>query len=495
MVGPPFRNVHCKASSARNLGIAKRRALFNDADGFRRWRRPAGVNVSMNIVILGMGAVGQHLADRLSSEHHSLTLVESSESLTEELEERLDAQVVCGNGSSVLTLAEANAAEADLFLGLSGDDNANLVAASLAKALGTKRTIVRLHARLQRDSWLFDLKKHFQIDHLFSTQRLAAIELAKHVRNPERLMVEEIARGNIELQQVRIADGRPVVGKSLKELGLPAHVRVGSIRREGRLFIPGAEDVLQVDDQITLFGAPRVLLDLLPQFQTNIIPESEISVVIFGGGEYGFALAQMLEGHRYRVRIVEKEAARCRQLSETLQRTVIIQGDATSVQQLKEERVGDADFFVATTEDDEDNVMTCLQAKSLGTRYCLTLIHRSDYADVISRNSQQLQIHAAVSPREATNRELLRYITPERVNTVLKLGDDAEVLEAVVPEASALPGCAVSAVQWPEGSVLVALLHGSEARVPGAADRLAAGDTLYAVVASKAKNAFMQLFL
>lgn len=448
----------------------------------------------MNIVILGMGAVGQHLADRLSNEQHSLTLIESSEALTEELDERLDAQVVCGNGSSVLTLAEANAAEADLFLGLSGDDDANLVAASLAKALGTKRTVVRLHAKLQRDSWLFDLRKHFQIDHIFSTQRLAAIELAKHVRNPERLMVEEIARGNIELQQVRIAEGRPVVGKKLKELGLPAHVRVGSIRRASKLFIPTAEDVLEVDDQITLFGAPRVLSELLPQLQTNIIPESEISVVIFGGGEYGFALAQMLEGHRYRVRIVERDAVLCRRLSETLQRTVVIQGDATSVQQLKEERVGDADFFIAATEDDEDNVMTCLQAKSLGTRYCLTLIHRADYADVISRNSKQLQIHAAVSPREATNRELLRYITPERANTILKLGDDAEVIELTVPATGLLPGSKVAGVKWPEGSVVVALLHGSEAKVPGPDDQLAAGDTLYAIVAEKVRKQFVELF-
>jgi len=447
----------------------------------------------MNIVILGMGAVGQHLADRLTNEQHSLTLIESSEALAEELDERVDAQVVCGNGSSVLTLAEANAAEADLFMALSGDDNANLVAASLAKALGTKRTIVRLHARLQRDSWLFDLRKHFNLDHVFSTQRLAAIELAKHVRNPERLMVEEIARGNIELQQVRVSENRPVGGKALKDLGLPPHVRVGSIRRKDRLFIPGADDTLEPNDLITLFGAPRVLSELLPQFQANIIPESEISVVIFSGGEYGFSLAQMLEGHRFRVRIIERDETKCRQLSETLQRTVVIQGDATSVQQLKEERVGDADFFIAASEDDEDNVMTCLQAKSLGTRYCLTLIHRSDYADVISRNSQQLQIHAAVSPREATNRELLRYITPERANTVLTLGDDAEVLEAVVPAASPLQGCSVAEVRWPEGCVVVALLHGSEASVPGAKDQLAAGDTLYAVVARAAKRPFLEL--
>jgi trk system potassium uptake protein TrkA len=342
-------------------------------------------------------------------------------------------------------------------------------------------------------SWLFDLRTHFSIDHIFSTQRLAAIELAKHVRNPERVLVEEIARGNIELQQVRVSEGRPVDGKALKDLGLPAHVRVGMVRREGKLLIPKAEEVLRADDEVTLFGAPQVLSGLLHLFQSNIVPASETSVVIFSGGEYGFSLAQMLEGHRFRVRIIERDEAKCRELSQTLQRAVVIHGDATSVQQLKEERLGEADFFIAASDDDEDNVMSCLQAKSLGTRYCLTLIHRGDYADVISRNSRQLQIHAAVSPREATNRELLRYITPDRVNTVLDLGGDAEVLESVIPATSALDGKTVSGIQWPEGCVLVALLHGSQAIVPGADDPLAIGDTLYAVVARSAKKAFTQL--
>jgi trk system potassium uptake protein TrkA len=181
-------------------------------------------------------------------------------------------------------------------------------------------------------------------------------------------------------------------------------------------------------------------------------------------------------------------------LSESLRRAVVIEGDATSAQQLKEERVGDADFFIAATEDDEDNVMTCLQAKSLGTRYCVTLIHRSDYAEVVSRNSRQLQIHAAISPWEATNRELLRFITTERANTVFRLGEEAEVLEAVVPETGALPDRTLAEIAWPEGCVVVALAHGSETRVPAANTQIRAGDTLYAVVATESRSAFVRLF-
>lgn len=447
----------------------------------------------VNIVIVGVGEVGRHLAQSLTEKQHNLSIIESSEAIANELKDRFDAHVLCASGTSVTTLAEANVAEADLLLALSGDDNANLVAASLGKAMGADRTIARVHASTIRDRWLFDIQQHFRIDHVFSTQRLAAIELAKFVRNPEGLLVRELARGKIEVQQVAVSADSPLLGRKLRDLGLPARLRIGSINRGNHLIIPGADDVLQPNDLITLFGAPRVLSETLPKLSTQAVAEDEVSVVIFGGGEYGFSLAQMLEGRRYRVRIIERDEGLCRELSNALQRTVIIHGDATSVQQLKEEQVGSADFFIAASEDDEDNVMTCLQAKSLGTRYCLTLIHRADYADVVSRNSEQLQIRAAVSPREATNADLLRYISTERSNTILELPDGTEVSEAAIPADSPLVGRQIAGVQWPRGSGLVALLRGSEAIVPGPNDTIEAGDIVYALVAHAARKSFGRL--
>jgi trk system potassium uptake protein TrkA len=392
-----------------------------------------------------------------------------------------------------MTLAEARVAEADLFLAVSGDSDANLMAASLAKALGAKRTIARVHPRVQQEEWLFDFRQHFGIDHLFSTQRLAAVELAKHVRNPEGLLVEEIARGRIEVQQVVVPTGHSMLGKPLRELHFPPRVRIGSVQRGERLTVPTAGDALEPGDLLTLFGEPAVLANLAQGFRTGGDTSDEARVVIFGGGEYGFSLAQMLEGGRQRIRVLERDPKLCRRLSETLRRAVVIQGDATSVDQLKEEQVGTADFFIAATEDDEDNVMTCLQAKNLGTRHCLALVHRADYADVISRDSQQLRIRAAVSPREAALRDLRRYISREHSNTILTLPGGAEVLEAVIAEGSKVAGCRVAEVPWPEGSLLVARLRGSSAVMPGADDDLAAGDTVYALVSAEARRVFTRL--
>jgi trk system potassium uptake protein TrkA len=449
----------------------------------------------VNIIIVGAGEVGRYLAESLSSRLHNLSIIESNERLAEDLNERLDGRVICGTGTSVATLAEANVAECELFLALTSDDNTNLVSASMAKSLGARKTIARVHTGVQREEWLFDFKAHFGIDYLFSTERLAAVELAKFVRNPERLLVEELARGRIELQQIEVSAASRAVGRSLQDLALPPRVRIGMIEREKQHFVPAAREELQAGDVVTLFGEPRKLGEVISLLQPGARDEHERNVVVFGGGEYGLMLAQMLEGKRFRVRIMEKDRRRCEFLANTLQNTVVIHGDATSQKQLREEQVGEADFFIAATEDDEDNVMTCLQAKHLGTKYTLALIHRVDYADVVSRSSEQLGIMGAVSPREAANRDLLRFMTSEKYHVVMALADGAEVLESVVREGGSLAEKRVAEVQWPEGAGLVALLQGSEAMVPTADDVLRPGDTVYAIVSPQSKKALVKLLV
>jgi trk system potassium uptake protein len=450
----------------------------------------------VNVVIVGAGEVGRHLAESLSSQQHNICVIEQSEKLATELNERLDAQILCSNGSSANTLAEANVAECDLFLALTSDDTSNLVAASLAKAMGAQKTIARVHSQVQRAEWLFDYKTHFGIDYIFSSERLAAVELAKFVRNPERLMVEELARGRIEVQQARVFKESKAAGRKISDLQLPARIRIATVEREGAVTIPDGQETIEPEDLITLFGEPLKLSEVLPLFNPEQTHENDVSVIIFGGGEYGFALAQMLEGSkRIHVRIMEQNPKLCRELSNTLQSTVVIQGDATSLQLLREEQAGAADFFIAVTDEDEDNVMTCLQARNLGTKYCLALIHRADYANLIDRNSELLGIRAAVSPRVATSRDLLRFVTSDKFHVMMNLGDGAELIELMVPKASSVAGQKISAIKWPAGSGLVALVQGTQAVVPTGEDLIQAGDTLYAVVSGKAKKSFVRLLV
>lgn len=448
--------------------------------------------VTMNIIIVGAGEIGRHLAMSLSQEAHSIVVIDNNAQVATELEQQIDGRVLTGNGSSASLLVEAGVAECDLFLALTSDTPVNLMAASMAKKLDASKVIARVHPGLQREEWLFDYRGHFGVDHTFSSERLTAIGLSKFIRNPNSLLVEEVARGRIELQQVRIGERSDAVGKRLVDLKAPERTRVASITRGGEHFVPSAEDALSAGDVVTIFGDPNRLRKLALRLQKGEGQEAALRVVIFGGGEYGFSLAQMLESFQCKVRILERDPVRSQELTGLLSNTTVINIDGTVLAELEEEQVGDADFFVAACGSDEDNVMSCLQANELGAKNCLTLIHRADYAKAISASGRHFGVLAAVSPRDAARREIERFLTSDNFHTVKKMGA-GEVIETEVVSGSLAAEHMVSEVDWPEGCVLVACMRGLHATVPGPSDVLHPGDTVYAMVAPKVRKKFLKL--
>jgi len=446
----------------------------------------------MNIIIVGAGEIGRYLASVLSQESHNISVIEKDAKLAADLDQTIDAKVIHGNGASVEDLVDADVGECDLFLSLTSSNTSNMMSASMAKAMGVEKVICRVHPGLQREEWLFDFKGHFGVDNIFSSERLAAIELAKYVRNPESIVVEELARGKIELQQVRVGKKVDACGLTLRKLNSPVGIRLALVSRGDQHFVPDADTVLEADDVVTIFGEPRKLREFSVRLQGKQNKRERLKVVIFGGNEYGFSLAQMLESIECDVRIFEQDPALCAKLTDRLVNATVICADATVVADLEEEQVGDADFFIGTGGDDEDNVMSCLQAHTLGVQSCLTLIHRADYAAAISASGHHFGIKAAVSPREATRKEIQRFITTDRYH-ILEKFEGALLIEIRVGKGSIAAGHMVHEVSWPPGVVLVGQLRGVHADVPGPDEVLLAGDHLYAVVALSSMKPFVKL--
>ena len=449
----------------------------------------------MNIIIVGAGEVGRYLAERLSVQSvHNICVIEKSESRCAVLSEKLDVRVMTADGTSVMVLEEANIARCDLFLAVSSDQSTNLVAASLAKSLGASTTIARVHASMLQEEWLFDFKKQFNINHIFSSERLVAVELAKFIRSPDALFVQELAKGQIELQQLIVSSSSPYVGKALAEIALPPHILIGMVKRARRVHIPDGSFTIQEDDLITLLGPPNKLKSLRNKFQTDVKDSNGASsVVIFGGNEYGATLASISQAAGIDTRIFEPDEKLCSALSHSLPEVTILNGDATQLEPLREECVGKADFFVAVTPNDEDNVMACLQARNLGTPHCLVLIHRGDYAQIIQDSRASLGLTGAVSPREATCQDLMRFVTEDQYHLVRKLDGGVELIEVIVREKSQIAGKTVSEVRFPSGLILVAQLRAQRAQVPAASDVIEVGDTIYAIVSQTAKKPFFKL--
>ncbi len=428
--------------------------------------------------------MGSYLCGLLSGKAHDVTVIESDEAIAQRVDELIDAKVLVGNGSSAETLVKAGVRECHFFLAMTSEDRTNLVASSLAKVLGAQVTITRVHDQTYTDNSYVNYQLHFGIDHMINPEGLCAVQLAKSIRNPGRVAVEYFSRGQIEAQQVTVSRRSRLIGIKLRDIRLD-HVRIGFIQRRKAFIqrrkaveVPSADTVLEGDDRVTLFGHPDVLLKMKTKFDPES-KEEPVRVALYGGGETAVALARLLANPRYKIRIIEKDGAICRELAEKFPRVTVINGDATSLRLLEEEQIGSADYFVASTKDDEDNIMTGLQASKLGAAHVQLVIHKTDYEDVLDGLKSSLGVEMMVSPRVTTAREVLRYLSTEPILELATLPDGVgKVLEIHLSHNNRFAGQPLRNIPLPKGCVMVALLHKFQAKVPGADDIILGGDRI-----------------
>ena len=443
----------------------------------------------MNIVILGAGTVGTSIADRLCQLEHSVTVVDLDPEMVQVINESFDVRAMVGSASQSSVLFQAGISTADICLAVTGKDEVNIIAASMAKAMGVRRSIARVYSPVFRDLSTFDYQRHFGIDRMLSLEHLTAMELARAIRDPGSVVVEQFARGGLEVQEIVVGQQGKATSAPIRDLGLPSNVRIGMIQREKRFWIAAAEDQLQVGDKVTVFSRPEDIKFVKAMFKSGGTKAKR--VVIAGGGETGLQLARTLERESCKVMVLESDEARGKVLAGLLETATVVHCDATRRENLEEQRVGNADVFVACTGDDEDNMMLGVEADDLGAGQIMAVIGRPDYASII----QKLGIDLAVSEHSVMARQILSYLNQGIVISRAKMpGGLINVLEVDVLEGSPATESAVKDLGLPDRCLIVAVIQQDYVRVPGATDRLSAGDTAVILVEDDVVDATLGVF-
>ncbi len=443
----------------------------------------------MRVVVLGAGTVGTWIADLLCRNRHSVTVVDTDPVNTKRINTELDVRVVTGSASASSVLFQADVIGADLCLAVTGSDEINIVAASMAKALGARRVVARVYGRVFRDLSTFDYQQHFNIDRLLSLEHLSALKLAQGIRSPGSLAVETLAGGRLEVQEIVVDRKSPLCGKRVRNLKLTKGIRIGSLSRGSEMWIAGAEDELLPDDVITLIGRRGDVDDFQDRFHARSAGQSRI--VIVGGGETGFHLAECLKGRRFRVMVIEQNRERCEYLAKNLPHATVVEADSRRRSVLEEERVGGADVFAACLGDDENNIMACVEAKELGAKCMMAVVTRPDYAGVV----EKLGIDVTVSPREVMARQILSFLNDGPIlSKTSTAGGRVGIYEIEVTADAPITQNDLANTELPPKCLIAAIMNRDQVRVPGADDRLATGDTAIALVDDVSVDAMFGLF-
>jgi trk system potassium uptake protein len=339
----------------------------------------------MNIIIAGDGEVGFHLAELLSDGSHNITVVDPHEDLLRKIEDQSDILAIDGDSTSPSVLRKAGVEEADLVIAVLHDEKTNILTAALSKKLGAQRTI----ARVDNPEYLTDESRamfvQMGIDTIVCPERIASKEIIKLLNQPAATEIFDFSDGKLSLFLIKLDEKASVVGRTLDQIAREnpqLDFRAIAIHRNSKTIIPRGQDMFHVNDLAYVITKPEGVEQLL---HLSGKERMEIkSVMIAGGGRIARKTALLLENEKS-VKLIERDLERCNQLAETLRKTMIINGDARSLDLLEEEGISRYDAFLALTNHSETNILTCLMARSYGVARTIALVENIDYIDISQR--------------------------------------------------------------------------------------------------------------
>jgi trk system potassium uptake protein TrkA len=417
----------------------------------------------MKIIILGAGQVGTSVLASLASEANDIVVVDSQPALLKDLQDRYDIATVQGNAAHPTVLERAGAAEADMLIAVTSDDETNMLACQIVDTLfKVPKKIARVRA-LEYTSYpqLFETGG-LPIDVVISPEQIVTRSIERLLEHPGASQVLDFADGRVRLASVHARHGGPLVGREIKELHqhMPnVHARITAIVRNGQPIIPNGKVVIEDGDEVFFVASSEEIKDVMSELRELDKPYKRL--MFAGGGHIGKRVAHALES-RYQVKVIEKDPKRAKKIAAELSNTVVLVGDASDKELLLNENIETTDIYCAITNDDEANILSAMLAKRLGARRVISLINKSAYADIVDVNLVDL----VISPKQSTIGSLLRHVRRGDVVQVHSLRHgQAEAIEAIAHGTrgeSEIVGQRIDQIKIPTGIVMGALVRGEE---------------------------------
>lgn len=418
----------------------------------------------MKIIILGAGQVGSSVAASLSSEENDITVVDTNPTRLTELQDKLDIRGVLGNASHPTVLTRAGAEDADMVVALTNSDEINMVACQVCYTIfHTPTKIARVRAAEYLNYPELFSGEHCPVDVLISPEKLVTEHVQRLIDYPGALQVLDFAQGRAQVVAVAVVDGGALEGHAVADFRrmLPGDIdiRVAAIFREERALVPDGTTEMVAGDVVFFLAARGDIPTVMTEIRKLEKPVKR--VILAGGGNIGANLAAVLES-RYHVKIIERSPERAEFIAESLEKTIVLVGDCSDQDLLREENIDQTDVFCALTNEDEANVLSSMLAKRMGARRVISLVNRGAYVEMMEAGT----IDIAVSPQQVTIGALLTHVRRGHMVKVHALRQGAaEAIEAVAhgdSRSSRVVGRAVEEIPLPPDVTIVGIVRGED---------------------------------
>ena len=437
----------------------------------------------LRIIIVGCGKVGRTLVEQLSQEGHDITIVDRDGQKAQALANLYDIMGVQGNGASYGVLKEAGIETADLLIAVTQSDELNLLCCTVGKQVANCAAIARVRTP-DYSREVGYLREKLGLAMIINPEMEAAAEAARILYLPTALEIDSFAHGQADLIKFKVPEGNVLDGMNLITLGqrIAPDILICAAERDGKVIIPRGQYIIRAGDILSFAASRAVGKKFLEDigFKTNRVRNA----MLIGGGRAAYYLARQLLSMGIQVKIIEISRERCEELSILLPKAVIINGDGTSEELLREEGIERAEAVVALTGIDEENILLTLFARRVSQAKTITKINRITFQDVINN----LDLGSVIYPKYITAEAIIRYVRAMResmdsnIETLYHMFDHrAEAVEFRVDAPSGVTDIPLKELRLKDSLLVCAIYREGRVRIPNGQDSIQVGDTIMVV--------------
>ncbi|MGN0606362.1 MAG: Trk system potassium transporter TrkA [Oscillospiraceae bacterium] len=440
----------------------------------------------MKVVIIGCGKVGSNLSRGLSNEGHDVTVIDCKETALGKIKDTQDIMCIEGNGADVEIQQEAQVDKAGLFIATTPHDELNILCCLLAKKLGAKKTISRVRNPVYFNQ--MDLiKDELGLSMVINPERIVSDEIMRILLFPAAVKIEVFSKGRIQLVEHIISENSSICNIKLSDIYKPNKIKflICAVERNSEVFIPDGNFELHAGDKINIAASPRNIQNFFKS--TSLMKNKVKTVMIVGGGKICHYLVKQIIDMKIRVKIIENNYEKCRELAATFPKATVICADGTEQEVLIEEGISEVDAFVAMTGIDEENILISLFAKNNSNAKIITKINRESYCNMAA----EMGVDCIISPKSLAENTVASYVRSlnntggsSNIEALYHIvGNKAEAIEfKIKSDIEKLINVPLKNLKLKKNILICGIIRGRQVIIPHGDDCIIKGDSVIVIL-------------
>ena len=446
----------------------------------------------MNIVLVGAGEVGTHIASQLVAEQKDVVIIEKDPECAARASNMIDCLVVTGEGSNVDVLRQAGAENADIFIAATSVDEVNMISCFVAgSAFNTPIKIARVrNVDYMRGGLLKN--SSIGIDYLVNPEIEAAFDIVQTVAHGASSGIFAFQGTNAQLRDFLVKDDSIFNGVLVKDIRslIDQNFIIAGVLRNEMLHIPKGDFQILTGDHIYIVALGKSFNKILTRAGMTV--DKLKRIVLVGGGLIGKHIAGMLIEDGKDVRIIEKDYERCKELSALYPEATVINGNISDQDVFEEENIAYTDAIITTTQSEELNILAGVYAKSKGVKRAVALIDKLNYTTLATN----LGIDSCISAKLSSVDAILKFIRKGNIKNVYTIFEgQAEAIEFIVGGSNQnIVGKKIMDLKLPAGCLIITVQRHRKTIIPTGSFVIEEGDSLITFVAHDEISKLEELF-